>query len=66
MADEELEIAYSGDAIDTGFNVNYLLEYLTAMGGETVQIELKDARSSILMKSDAADASLYVVMPMQL
>lgn len=65
-AEEELEIEYDGDTLETGFNVHYLLDYIGASSTERMEIRVKDSRSSILMKGDPKLASLYVVMPMQL
>jgi DNA polymerase-3 subunit beta len=65
-ADEELEVDYQGESLETGFNVNYLLDYISASNSETVHIQLKDSRSSMLMKSNPDKPSAYVLMPMQL
>lgn len=65
-ADEELEIDYQGEPIETGFNVNYLLDYINAVDSKSVHVQLKDARSSMLMKADPKKPSAYVLMPMQL
>jgi DNA polymerase-3 subunit beta len=34
-AQEELDIDYSGDALDIGFNVTYLLDVLNNVAGDT-------------------------------
>lgn len=65
-AEEELEVEYDGESLETGFNVHYLLDYIAATGTDRLEIQFKDSRSSILMKGDPKRASLYVVMPMQL
>jgi len=43
-----------------------LLDVLAVIGSETVEIKLKDANSSALLKAPTSDNSLYVVMPMRL
>lgn len=63
---EELEIDYSGERIDIGFNVTYLLDVLSNQKSEHVVIELGDANSSALITvPDNADFR-YVVMPMRI
>ncbi|HVF17328.1 MAG TPA: DNA polymerase III subunit beta, partial [Steroidobacteraceae bacterium] len=63
-AEEELEIAYSGDEVEIGFNVNYLLDALAAVDGGEVQIGLTDANNSCLLSAPEVLTAKYVVMPM--
>ena len=65
-AEEEIEIEYSGEAMEVGFNVSYLLDVLGVMRSDTVRIDLIDANSSCLMRVPEDDSSRYVVMPMRL
>jgi DNA polymerase-3 subunit beta len=65
-AEEELEINYSGDPLDVGFNVTYLIDVLNNVQSETVQFAFADANSSCLVTiPDNADYR-YVVMPMRI
>lgn len=65
-AEEELEVEYSGDEIEIGFNVNYLLDALGAIETETVTLALVDGNSSCLLREPDKDDCKYVVMPMRL
>jgi DNA polymerase III subunit beta len=65
-AEEELEIAYSGEEVEIGFNVNYLLDALAAVDGGEVQIGLTDANNSCLLSAPEVLTAKYVVMPMRL
>jgi len=65
-AQDEVEIDYSGDEMEIGFNVTYLLDALSAVDTETVEIGLTDANSSCLIRAPGTTASRYVVMPMRL
>jgi DNA polymerase III subunit beta len=65
-AQEELDIEYSGAAIDIGFNVTYLLEVLNHVKGENVTIALGDANSSALVTFSDSEEFRYVVMPMRI
>lgn len=65
-AEEELDVDYFGDTIEIGFNANYLLDALGAVEGEFVELILKDAGSSALVRAEAGAPARYVVMPMRL
>lgn len=65
-AEEEIEVEYSGESMEVGFNVSYLLDVLGVMRSEQVRIDLVDANSSALMHSPEDEHSRYVVMPMRL
>ena len=65
-AEEDLEVGYDGAALEIGFNVNYLLDALSALGSEQFVMELKNADSSGLIHAEGDPSSKYVVMPMRL
>ena len=65
-AEEEIEIEYSGDEIEIGFNVNYLLDALGAVESEEVNLAVVDGNSSCLIREPGNDDCKYVVMPMRL
>jgi DNA polymerase-3 subunit beta len=65
-ATETLELEYQGQKMEIGFNVNYLLEALNAVGGEQVELHITDANSSCLIVAPGSDSVKYVVMPMRL
>jgi len=65
-AQEEAEIDYSGDAIDIGFNVTYLLDVLAHVKSETITVALGDANSSALVTTPDNAEFKYVVMPMRI
>jgi DNA polymerase-3 subunit beta len=63
---ETLEVDYSGDAMEIGFNVNYLLDALAAVDSEQVEFGVTDANSSCLIREPGGDHTKFVVMPMRL
>lgn len=63
---EELDIDYSGDVIELGFNVTYLIDALANMSQEMVGIELADGSSSALFTVPEHASYRYVVMPMRI
>jgi DNA polymerase-3 subunit beta len=65
-AQEEIETDYHGEAIDIGFNVNYLLEGLNNIIGEEIKISFGDPNSSILITTPTNIELRYVVMPMRI
>jgi DNA polymerase-3 subunit beta len=65
-AHEELEVKYSGDALDIGFNVNYLLDVLNNVSGNGVECAFGDAASSALITYGSEKDFKYVVMPMRI
>src|SRR5919108_3931067 len=65
-AHEELEVKYSGDALDIGFNVNYLLDMLNNVPGTGVECAFGDAASSALITYASEKDFKYVVMPMRI
>lgn len=65
-AEEDIVVDYSGDSLEIGFNVSYLLDVMNVLSNEQVKIILSDANSSALIQESESDDSLYVVMPMRL
>jgi DNA polymerase III subunit beta len=65
-AEEEIEIAYKGDALDIGFNITYLLDVLHNLSAERVVVALGDANSSALITMPDRSDYKYVVMPMRI
>ena len=63
---DELDIDYGGDAIEIGFNVNYLIDALSNMGQDMVKLELSDGNSSALFTIPDNATFKYVVMPMRI
>jgi DNA polymerase-3 subunit beta len=65
-AQEELEVQYAGEALDIGFNVNYLLDVLNNVPGAEVECLFGDASSSALITLASEKDFKYVVMPMRI
>ncbi len=65
-AQEEVEADTRVDGLAIGFNVNYLLDALTALRDEQVILQLRDANSSALVREAGNERSRHVVMPLRL
>lgn len=65
-AQEEIETEYHGEAIDIGFNINYLLDGINNIDNETATLSFGDPNSSILITNPENKEFRYVVMPMRI
>ncbi len=66
-AQDDLDVKYSQDPIDIGFNIAYLLDVLNHLTCETVVCSFGDANSSVLITApNQNDNFKYVVMPMRI
>jgi DNA polymerase III subunit beta len=57
---EELDINYQGDKIEIGFNSKYILDVISHISGNSVELNLKNNQSPALIKSLN---SQFVLMP---
>jgi len=64
-ATEELEVNYSQEPMEIGFNARYLLEIAGQIDGEKARFEMQEAGSPTIIREETAKASLYVLMPMR-
>ncbi len=67
-SEESLPANYSAQALQIGFNWQYLLDFLTAVDGGEVSLELKDEQSAGQWRPVQEDKLKYryVVMPMRI
>ena len=63
---DEVNIEYTGDDVEIGFNVGYMLEALNAINSEKVEMLLSDANSSGTIRAPGDEETVYIVMPMRL
>ncbi|MDR2013933.1 MAG: DNA polymerase III subunit beta [Rhodanobacter sp.] len=65
-ATEEVEAKTVVAELSVGFNVNYLLDALSAIASDEVLLCLRDSQSSCLMRKPDADDTRHVIMPLRL
>ncbi len=67
-AEETVSVDYTGEPLEIGFNVGYLIDVLSTLSSPNVKITLSDPNSSALLEAEAKEGSdaVYVVMPMRL
>ena len=67
-AHEEMEVDYSGEGLDIGFNANYLLEVLRFMPTDEVKVSFKapERAATVEPTDEAAGEYLCLIMPLRL
>jgi DNA polymerase III subunit beta len=67
-SEDSIETSYQGDSLTIGFNANYIIDFLKAVGAGDVKLELKDAQSAgQLRPAEGEDYKYrYIVMPMRI
>lgn len=65
-AEVELEVDYSGESLEIGFNVQYMIQALNVLPSDKTRLCLTDSSSSCLVLAEGRDDCRYVVMPMRL
>ena len=65
FAYEELDVDYTGDKIEAGFNSRYLLEVIGQIDKEELTIRFKDGSSPALVEATDMGA-MFVVMPVRI
>ena len=67
-SEESLAVAYSGETIKIGFNAQYLLDFLSVVDTENVQLQFANGESAGQLKPEPEPDGFdyrYVVMPMR-
>ena len=64
-ATEEIEVRYSQQPIEIGFNSRYLLDIAEQIEGDGAQFAMADSGSPTIVRDAADGSALYVLMPMR-
>lgn len=65
-AEESVAVDYTGDALEIGFNVGYLMDITGVLAGENLKASFVDANTSTLIEDAEDSDAAYVIMPMRL
>jgi DNA polymerase-3 subunit beta len=67
-SEDTIEADYDGDVLTIGFNAQYILDFLKAVGSGDVKLELKDAQSAGQLRPAENEEYKYryIVMPMRI
>jgi DNA polymerase III subunit beta len=63
---EEVEVIKEGEDMEMAFNARYLVDVLSVMDTEAVDLELSGSLSPGVIRGQGGEDFLYVVMPMQI
>lgn len=70
--EEDVEVDYQGAELEIGFNIKYLIDFLTVIPAERVRLTFSDANSSAKVEGlEAASgnpvgSAVYIIMPMRI
>lgn len=62
---EEMDVLFEGDELALRFNARYLIDVLTILDGNEVELLLRDELSPAIIRSDVDPEFLAVIMPMR-
>ncbi|HRO03917.1 MAG TPA: DNA polymerase III subunit beta [Terricaulis sp.] len=65
VATEDLPAEYQDDGLEIGFNARYLLDVAGQIEGQNAVFELADSGSPTLVRDEADEQALYVLMPLR-
>ncbi|HOQ71753.1 MAG: DNA polymerase III subunit beta [Smithellaceae bacterium] len=65
-ATEEIDITYSGEEMEVGFNVNYVIDAVSAISIDRVVMEVGVGLKPTLIKPAEGDNYLCIVMPLKI
>ncbi|MCB1645307.1 MAG: DNA polymerase III subunit beta [Pseudomonadales bacterium] len=65
-AEENVAVDYSGEMLEIGFNVGYLIDALGAIDGDTVHLAFSGGGNPVLITDPENDKSRFVISPMML
>jgi len=65
-AEEDIEVDYSGDAVEIGFNVTYMIDVMDTLSSDKIRITLSGPDNGVIIEREDNPDALYVVMPMKI
>lgn len=64
--EEDLEVDYQGEELEIGFNIKYLIDFLTVLPDEKIKFTFTNASSSARVEGVGDNTQVYVIMPMRI
>ena len=65
-ATEEIDIDYDGEVIDSGFNVNYLIDAISVINKDSIVFEVGVGLKPSMIKQAEDDSYLCIIMPLKI
>ena len=64
-AQEKIEIKYSGERVEAGFNPKYFIDTLQSMQSETIHLDFTDSSKPFVLTGEADEGFVGLIMPMR-
>ena len=64
-AQENLEIKYSGERVEAGFNPKFFIDTLQSMQSETIHLDFTDSTKPFVLSGDTDEGFIGLIMPMR-
>src|SRR5438874_9812413 len=65
-AQESLPVSFAGEALEIGFNAEFLRDGIDSVAGETVRFRLISPLRPCVLQAEGSDDFLYLIMPIRL
>ena len=65
-ANEMIDVNYSGDKVDIGFNSKYIIDICNEVDGDEISISLSDSISPAIILDKTDENLFFVLMPMRI
>jgi DNA polymerase-3 subunit beta len=65
-AQESLPVPFAGEALEIGFNAEFLREGIESVAGETIRFRLISPLRPCVLQAEGSDDFLYLIMPIRL
>src|SRR5437870_6021556 len=65
-AQESLPVSFTGEALEIGFNAEFLRDGIESVAGETVRFRLISPLRPCVLQAEGSDDFLYLIMPIRL
>ena len=66
QAEDEIDVEYSGEKLEVGFNVSYLLDAVSIIQTDKVKLSISSPKSGCLVLPEEGEGCKYIVMPLML
>ena len=63
--EEKIDITYTGEKIEAGFNPKYFIDILQSMQSEEIHMEFTDSSKPCIMRGDEDEGFIGLIMPMR-
>jgi DNA polymerase-3 subunit beta len=64
--EEKVDVRYTGESMEVGFNPRYFIDALQSMDSEEIQLNIKDNTSPCLITGERDEGFLGLIMPMRI